>query len=130
MNSDKNFKKNKENALEAFKESSDVFKRNFKQAVKLMVNDIWKDKNKRALQQYSGEGNGSKFGTAAYFYDSYEGQQYCDQEKKRLKSIAHGMTFDKIVSGRSAKYESRPKATDIQKLDNRSVIRQSKPKVD
>lgn len=129
VNSDKNFRKNKEKALEAFKESSDVFKKNFKQAVKLMVNDIWKEKNKSALQQYTGEGKSQRFGTGAYFYDSYEGQQYCDQEKKRLKTIAHGMTFDNIVSGRSSKYGSRPKATDIQNLDNRSLVRQNKPKV-
>lgn len=120
---------NKELMLSALKESSDIYKRNFKKAIELMVEDVWKQKNNQALEQYQSGGGIKTFGTGAYFYDSYEGQHYAEQEKKRLKKIAHGVAIDSVVAGRSKNYQSRPKATDITTLSNSSVVKQKKPQV-
>lgn len=115
--------------LSALQESSDIFKRNFKKAIKLMVEDVWKQKNTQSLEQYRNGGGIKTFGTGAYFYDSYEGQHYAEQERKRLKKIAHGVAVDSVIAGRSSMYQSRVKATDITTLNNTNLIKSKKPQV-
>lgn len=103
--------------LEAFKESSDIYKRNFKKIVKLLVDDIWKEKNRKALAQYSGSAKDRKGCVGSYYYDSYDGRKYVEEEKKRLGKIVKGKTRDSIVAHRSPMYNSWAKTTDLSKIE-------------
>lgn len=101
------------------KHSADIYKRNFKKVVKVIVDDVWKNKGREAVEQYK---NGSAVANGKATFDtknasSFKGIKYVEQEKKRLSKIVQGKTTDSIVGHRSSMYDFRAKATDLGKIE-------------
>lgn len=107
-----NLRKDKEALALALRENSDVYKKNFKKVVRLMVDDIWKDNNRKVLAEY-GDPNSDRALFGSYFYDNYTGPYYYVQEQRRLRNIVKGKVQQSIVAGRSDMYDSRLMAADI-----------------
>jgi len=116
-------KKDKEEYLEALKENADIYKKNFKKVVKLMVDDLWKQKNAAVLKEY-GDPTAVNYTYGSYFYDNYVGPYYYVQEQQRLRNIVRGRMGESITKARSGEYLSRTGGLDLA----RSMV-VSKPKV-
>lgn len=111
--------------LLALKENADVYKKNFKKISKLLVDDIWKEKNKEVLEQYGDPSSAMNYSYGSYFYDNYVGPYYYVQEQRRLRKIVKGKNEENLIAHRSGMYDSRAQVSDLTKTQ----VLPKKPKV-
>lgn len=89
----------------AFNQNAEVYKQNIKKVIRLMVDDVWSEKRKKVLRDYS-DTNPNTNGRA-YFNDNDLGPYYYIQEQNRLKKIVKNRVVESIAQGRSEDYELR-----------------------